>query len=68
MGIGATAELTLENRQGVTQILKDFQIPPMPMWIAAHQELKTSAIVRRVFDGLANGLKEVCAQQTNKPR
>jgi len=34
----------------------------MEMWIAAHQELKTSALVRWVFDQLANDLKAVCVQ------
>ncbi len=61
-GIGATAEFAMEGRKGVSQILKDFQIPPLPTWIVAHQELKTSALVRRVFDGLAEGLKELCVQ------
>ena len=62
VGIGATACLVLENRPEIVRIFPEAPIPPMEMWIAAHQELKTSALVRWVFDQLANDLKAVCVQ------
>ena len=61
-GIGATAHLALKGRDQIEQVMAEAPIPPMQMWIAAHQELKTSALVRRVFDHLAEALKEVCVQ------
>jgi len=63
VGIGATAHLAMEARPDIERIMPDAAIPPMPMWIAAHQELKTSALVRRVFDRLADELKEIGAPQ-----
>ena len=59
-GLGAAAQISVKGRSGVVRLVKDLEIPPMPMWIAAHQELKTSALVRRVFDRLAKELKAVC--------
>jgi len=28
-------------------------IPPLPCWLAVHREIKTSQVVRRVWDHLA---------------
>ncbi len=62
VGIGAVAVFHMDDRAGVERILPELKIPPMPMWLAAHQELKTSALVRRVFDHLADALKVLCVQ------
>lgn len=67
-GLGATSVISIGDRDGIVRLMEDLKIPPMPMWIAAHQELKTSALVRRVFDRLADELTAVCAQQTSKHR
>ncbi len=60
VGIGASASIAMKGRTDIVQVMPQAPIPPIPMWIAAHQELKTSALVRRVFDRLAKDLKTVC--------
>ena len=68
VGIGATSTLALSARKGVVMLFPQVPIPPLPMWLVAHQELKTSALVRFVYDRLARDLKELCAQETSKLR
>lgn len=62
VGIGATAAVAMKNREGVIEVIPQASIPALPVWLAAHQELKTSALVRHVFDQLSEELKEVCVQ------
>ena len=66
VGIGATSALPLTRREGVVMLFPQAPIPPLPMWLVAHQELKTSALVRFVYDRLAQDLKELCAQETSR--
>ncbi|MHA1549155.1 MAG: LysR family transcriptional regulator [Alphaproteobacteria bacterium] len=40
----------------VVRLLPEADLPTLPVWLAAHAELKTSARVRRVFDYLAEAL------------
>lgn len=56
IGIGAMQVFMAEQRN-LVQVLPEIPIPPLPMWLTAHQELRTSARVRRVFDYLAINLK-----------
>lgn len=62
VGIGIAMVRVLEGREGVVRLLPDQPLPPLGMWLAAHQELRKSARVRRVYDFLQVGLKEVCAR------
>jgi DNA-binding transcriptional LysR family regulator len=55
VGIGASQRRQAE-KYGLIEILPELKIPPLPVWLAAHSELRTSARVRRVFDFLANYL------------
>jgi len=32
------------------------KIPPLPCWLAVHREIRGSALVRRVYDFLADAL------------
>jgi len=43
--------------------IADNDLPTLPIWLAAHTELKTSHRVRRVFDFLATELSRVARQQ-----
>ena len=43
----------------VQRILPELEIPPLPVWLTAHAELKTSQRIRRVFDFLAAALGEL---------
>lgn len=62
VGIGVAMVHCLRDRAGIVRVMDDMPIPPLGMWLAAHQELRTSARVRRVYDTLRDGLKEVCAR------
>jgi len=52
VGIGAT-QVALAQARGLVPVLPEIPIPPLPVWLTAHQELRTSARVRLVFDFLA---------------
>lgn len=56
VGIGATQVSLMSRRPGVRRLFADLPIPPLPVWLAAHQEVRHSARVRRVYDHLADGL------------
>ncbi|MBV1863703.1 MAG: LysR family transcriptional regulator [Rhodobacteraceae bacterium] len=60
VGIGAT-QVALAQARGLVPVLPEIPIPPLPVWLTAHQELRTSARVRLVFDFLAARLP-VCLQ------
>ena len=64
VGLGASQVSILAGRDGVSQVLPDLEIPPIPMWLAAHRELQTSVRVRRVFDFLATRLTEHVRSQS----
>jgi len=55
VGIGAMQSFLARDR-GLVPVLPDILIPPLPVWLTAHQELRTSARVRCVFDFLAERL------------
>ena len=55
VGIGASQRRQAE-KYGLTELMPSLKIPPLPVWLAAHAELRTSARVRRVFDHLADQL------------
>ncbi len=55
VGIGAT-QVMLGKAKGLVRVLPDLPIPPLPVWLTAHEELRTSARVRCVFDFLAERL------------
>jgi len=43
----------------VRQVLTDQKLPALPVWLTAHQELKTSRRVRRVYDFLATRFQAI---------
>ena len=47
----------------VQQIEVDVPLPRLPLWLTAHNELKTSLRVRRVFDFLAEHLAKATARK-----
>jgi DNA-binding transcriptional LysR family regulator len=55
-GIGFVAEYNLRHWPGVVPLLPMLQIPPLPCWLAVHREIRGSALVRRVYDFLAEAL------------
>jgi DNA-binding transcriptional LysR family regulator len=60
-GIGFAADYNLRHWPGVVAILPGLPIPPLPCWLAVHREIRGSAVVRRVFDFLADAIpRELC--------
>jgi DNA-binding transcriptional LysR family regulator len=55
-GIGFVAEYNLRHWPGVLPLLPMLQIPSLPCWLAVHREIRGSALVRRVYDFLAEAL------------
>lgn len=55
VGIGASQRRQAQ-RYDLIEVLPSLNLPSLPVWLAAHTELRTSARVRRVFDFLADHL------------
>ncbi|WGI22196.1 LysR family transcriptional regulator [Amylibacter sp. IMCC11727] len=55
VGIGASQRRQAE-RYNLIEVMPELKLPSLPVWLAAHTELRTSARVRRVFDFLADHL------------
>jgi DNA-binding transcriptional LysR family regulator len=56
-GIGFAADYNLRHWRGVVPLLPMLKIAPLPCWLAVHREIRGSAVVRRVFDFLAEAIR-----------
>ncbi|NHX27145.1 LysR family transcriptional regulator, partial [Escherichia coli] len=54
LGFGQVAVARHDPR--VERVLPDLPIPPLPVWLTAHEALRNTARLRRVWDMLAEGL------------
>ncbi|HLS57735.1 MAG TPA: LysR family transcriptional regulator [Zeimonas sp.] len=52
-GIGFLAHYAAARAPGLRRVLPQLRIPPLPCWLAVHREIRSSRIVRRVYDFLA---------------
>ncbi len=52
-GIGFVAHYNVRHWPGVQRVLPDLPIPSLPCWLAVHREIRGNALVRRVYDHLA---------------
>jgi DNA-binding transcriptional LysR family regulator len=57
-GIGFAAGYNLRSWRGVVPLLPMLQIPPLPCWLAVHREIRGSAVVRRVYEFLAQAIPQ----------
>ncbi len=55
-GVGFGARWLARQTPELRRILPDLNIPPLPMWLASHQELRTSLKIRRVMDFLREAI------------
>ena len=55
-GIGFAAHYNLRDWRGVVPLLPMLKIPPLPCWLAVHREIRGSAVMRRVFEFLAEAI------------
>lgn len=59
LGIGFMASYMARTDPDVVQVLPDaLRIPPLPMWLAVHREIRTNQRIRLVYDFLAGALPE----------
>jgi DNA-binding transcriptional LysR family regulator len=57
LGVGFCADYMARGEADVVEVLAgQLKIPPLPMWLAVHREIRTSARIRSVFDFLADAL------------
>ena len=58
-GIGFVADYMGRNQPDLVKLLPMLVIPPLPMWLAVHREIRSSQRIRAVFDYLATALPAV---------
>ncbi len=69
-GIGFVAHYSARHWPGVRRVVPMLPIPPLPCWLAVHREIKSSKLVRRVYDFLARtvpGVLEAAEATTGRP-
>jgi DNA-binding transcriptional LysR family regulator len=62
-GIGFVAAYNLAHWRGVKPLLPMLKIAPLPCWLAVHREIRGNAVVRRVYDFLAETLPAEIARR-----
>lgn len=56
LGVGFVADYMRRTDDAVLPLLPMMKIPPIPMWLAVHREIRTSKRIRAVYDFLAQNL------------
>ena len=56
LGIGFIADYLAITDQQLVRILPDIAIPPIPVWLAVHREVRTNKRIRAVYSFLATQL------------
>ena len=55
-GIGFAAEYVAATEPKVVQVLPALRIPPLPVWLVVHREIRSNRHIRAVFDFLAEAV------------
>jgi DNA-binding transcriptional LysR family regulator len=58
VGIGFVADYLARTDTDVIAVLPILKIPPLPVWLAVHREIRTSKRIRAVYDFLAQAVPE----------
>jgi len=61
-GIGVVPEKIARATPGIERVLPDLALPELPIWLTAHQALRATPRIKRVYDMLAEGLRRATAQ------
>jgi DNA-binding transcriptional LysR family regulator len=61
LGIGFAQASLISREPSVEPLLPDLPLPSLPLWLAIHEDLRTSARIRRVLDFLHPALKRYAA-------
>jgi DNA-binding transcriptional LysR family regulator len=62
-GIGFGQVHLASGSPDLVRLVPELEIPPLPVWLAAHQDLRTSQRIRRVMDFLADEMKKLQLSQ-----
>ena len=49
--------MRIGERLNLVRVLPELPLAPLPIWLVTHEELRTSAAVRVVFDALEQHLR-----------
>ncbi|MEZ4358753.1 MAG: LysR family transcriptional regulator [Kofleriaceae bacterium] len=61
VGVGFVGHYCLPHWPGVEEILPSLRIPPLPCWLTVHREIRSSKLVRKVYDFLAEHVRGALA-------
>ncbi|MEZ5738484.1 MAG: LysR family transcriptional regulator [Burkholderiaceae bacterium] len=61
MGIGFVSTFVMRTDDQVRPLLPMIRIPPLPVWLAVHREIRTSPRIRAVYDFLGQAIVEALA-------
>ncbi len=61
LGIGFVADYVARTDPEVIPLLPQLTIPPLPVWLAVHREIRSTPRIRAVFDFLAEELPQLLA-------
>lgn len=57
-GVGVAQSCMARHDPEIVQLFPEVPLPTLPVWLAAHETLRTTPRIRRVWDALAEGLKK----------
>ncbi len=61
LGVGFLARYAVRENPELVPLLPMLDIPPLPMWLAVHREIRSNPRIRRVWDFLATALPQALA-------
>jgi DNA-binding transcriptional LysR family regulator len=56
LGIGFVSDYLIRADPAVQRVLPQLNIPPLPIWLTVHREIRSNARIRAVFDFLARAI------------
>jgi DNA-binding transcriptional LysR family regulator len=56
LGVGFIADFMVRTDNQVVPILPTMKIPPLPIWLTVHREIRTNQRIRAVYDFLAKAI------------
>ena len=56
LGIGFLSDYLARTDSGLVPLLPMLNIPPLPIWLTVHREIRTSPRIRAVYDFLADAI------------
>jgi DNA-binding transcriptional LysR family regulator len=56
LGIGFVSEYQIRAEPSIVTVLPILKIPPLPVWLTVHREIRTNKRIRAVYDFLAHAI------------